>query len=107
MPLQDFETMARELVAGEAYGELCRHCLVHLEALCSKAFSTEDFEMKPFDWFPEPKLAAFGSYVQGTALRTSDLDVRLSIVQRPGHGRSSACCSLGSRCSGRRNSCAT
>ncbi|CAJ1462317.1 unnamed protein product [Effrenium voratum] len=37
--------------------------------------------MKPFDWSPEPTLVAFGSFAQGTALKTSDLDVHLSFQQ--------------------------
>eukprot|EP00913_Durusdinium_trenchii_P001880 g1740.t1 len=47
--------------------------------VCRDALSTPEFVMHPFDWYPQPKLTPFGSYVQGTALKTSDLDVRLSV----------------------------
>lgn len=32
--------------------------------VCEGALMQEEFQMKPFDWFPEPKLSAFGSYIQ-------------------------------------------
>ena len=32
--------------------------------VCQDALSKPEFVMKPFDWYPQPKLTPFGSYVQ-------------------------------------------
>ncbi|CAE7240830.1 unnamed protein product [Symbiodinium natans] len=62
-------------------GEKCSKCLGELQKACQEAFSGPEFQMKPFDWCPDPVLTTFGSTVQGTAIKTSDLDVRLSFEQ--------------------------
>lgn len=42
----------------------CCGWLVLAVEVCEGALMQEEFQMKPFDWFPEPKLSAFGSYIQ-------------------------------------------
>ncbi|CAJ1418846.1 unnamed protein product [Effrenium voratum] len=70
-----------QILADAAFSETCSECLAALRKECTAALSGPEFEMKPFDWSPEPTLVAFGSFAQGTALKTSDLDVHLSFQQ--------------------------
>ncbi|CAJ1335462.1 unnamed protein product [Effrenium voratum] len=72
---------AGQILADAAFSETCSECLAALRKECTAALSGPEFEMKPFDWSPEPTLVAFGSFAQGTALKTSDLDVHLSFQQ--------------------------
>lgn len=32
--------------------------------VCESALKRPEFQMKPFDWYPEPELSPFGSYMQ-------------------------------------------
>eukprot|EP00929_Paragymnodinium_shiwhaense_P094522 TRINITY_DN55136_c0_g1_i1.p1 TRINITY_DN55136_c0_g1~~TRINITY_DN55136_c0_g1_i1.p1 ORF type:complete len:383 (-),score=104.17 TRINITY_DN55136_c0_g1_i1:279-1427(-) len=75
------DTTSRDLAVGTDYEELCTACLEELKALCKEAFDVPEFHVAPFDWSPDARLEAFGSSVQGTALATSDLDVRMSFEQ--------------------------
>lgn len=70
-----------EVAPFEGYEELCSKCLKDLEQLCRDALSVPEFRVAPFDWTPEPRLEPFGSLLQGTAIHSSDLDVRMSFTQ--------------------------
>ncbi|CAE7760448.1 unnamed protein product, partial [Symbiodinium sp. CCMP2456] len=80
-PPLDLTSICACILADETFREKCTQCLAELKQACKEAFSGPEFQMKPFDWCPEPVLTAFGSTVQGTAIKTSDLDVRLSFEQ--------------------------
>ncbi|CAE7838065.1 unnamed protein product [Symbiodinium sp. CCMP2592] len=80
-PQLDLTSICACVLADETFREKCAQCLGELKQACKEAFSGPEFQMKPFDWCPEPVLTAFGSTVQGTAIKTSDLDVRLSFEQ--------------------------
>ncbi|CAE7574442.1 unnamed protein product [Symbiodinium sp. KB8] len=80
-PPLDLTSVCACILADETFREKCTQCLGELKQACKDAFSGPEFQMKPFDWCPEPVLTAFGSTVQGTAIKTSDLDVRLSFEQ--------------------------
>lgn len=80
-PPLDLTSICACVLADETFREKCAQCLGELKQACKEAFSGPEFQMKPFDWCPEPVLTTFGSTVQGTAIKTSDLDVRLSFEQ--------------------------
>mmetsp|Transcript_7567 Transcript_7567/g.16944 ORF Transcript_7567/g.16944 Transcript_7567/m.16944 type:complete len:507 (-) Transcript_7567:84-1604(-) len=69
------------LAAGDEFKTLCDECMEALQEACSSALSTEEFRVQPFDWTPDVRLEAFGSTKQGTALTTSDIDVRMTFQQ--------------------------
>lgn len=58
-----------------------------LQSTCSQALSGPEFRVEPFDWTPDVRLEAFGSTRQGTALQSSDLDVRMTFEQFEVHGQ--------------------
>lgn len=80
------EEIHSKLVAGKEFEQLCEECMQALRETCSKALSTAEFRVEPFDWTPDVQLEAFGSTRQGTALLSSDLDVRMTFEQFDVHG---------------------
>lgn len=65
----------------------CDRCMVALQEVCSAALGVEEFKVAPFDWTPDVRLERFGSTLQGVALKTSDLDVRMTFEQFCVHGQ--------------------
>jgi len=74
------ETHGR-VAADKDFVQTCEECLKVLKEACSAALSKDEFRVQPFDWTPDVQLEAFGSTRQGTALLSSDLDVRMSFQQ--------------------------
>lgn len=70
-----------KVAADPGFNAVCAKCMEALDASCSEALAAPEFRVAPFDWTPDVKLNRFGSTVQGTAIRSSDLDVRLSFAQ--------------------------
>ncbi|CAK0816951.1 unnamed protein product, partial [Prorocentrum cordatum] len=75
------EAVHDRCAAGAELAATAHRCLEALGAACSGALSGPEFRMAPFDWSPEVVLELFGSCEQGTALRSSDVDVRMSFTQ--------------------------
>lgn len=70
-----------EQAAGADFEKLCKDALEALKVMTSKAIAVPKFRVEPFDWTPDVKLETFGSTRQGTALKSSDLDVRMTFEQ--------------------------
>lgn len=70
-----------EQVGNDEFKKLCEEGFEALREACTKAISKPEFRVEPFDWTPDVVLEAFGSTRQGTALKTSDLDVRMTFEQ--------------------------
>lgn len=81
------EKLHDERAADDAYRETCAACLAALRDTCKVAFSGPEYRVQPFDWTPDVRLEPFGSTMQGTALRSSDLDVRMWFEQYEVHGQ--------------------
>eukprot|EP00933_Yihiella_yeosuensis_P008406 TRINITY_DN11382_c2_g1_i1.p1 TRINITY_DN11382_c2_g1~~TRINITY_DN11382_c2_g1_i1.p1 ORF type:complete len:343 (-),score=43.99 TRINITY_DN11382_c2_g1_i1:102-1130(-) len=73
--------------AIERFDKTCAECLKALKKMCSDVFSAPEFRVAPFDWTPDVCLEPFGSTRQGTALASSDLDVRMTFEQFAVHGQ--------------------
>lgn len=70
-----------EQKADAEFEKLCAEGFEALKEACAKAIDKPEFRVAPFDWTPDPVLEAFGSTRQGTALKSSDLDVRMTFEQ--------------------------
>lgn len=75
------EKIHDDRAADKRFDDVCARALEALRVACSAALSGPEHRVAPFDWTPDVKLEPFGSTQQGTALRTSDLDLRLSFEQ--------------------------
>lgn len=75
------EGVHNEQVADADFEKLCKDCFEALQEMCSQALSKPEFKVEPFDWTPDVQLEVFGSTRQGTALKSSDLDVRMTFEQ--------------------------
>jgi len=75
------EKVHDDRAADSNFDDVSARCLEALLKACSEALSGPEHRVAPFDWTPDVKLEPFGSTQQGTALRISDLDVRLSFEQ--------------------------
>lgn len=81
------EDIHDEQVEDAEFRELCKEGMEALQATCSEVLAAPEFCVAPFDWTPDVRLEAFGSTQQGTALKTSDLDVRMSFEQFEVYGQ--------------------
>lgn len=70
-----------EQAADAEFEKLCQEGFDALKEACSKALSKPAFVVAPFDWTPDVVLEPFGSTRQGTALKNSDLDLRMTFEQ--------------------------
>lgn len=70
-----------EQIADAAFEQLVKDGFQALREACSAALSQPEFKVAPFDWTPDVVLEAFGSTRQGTAVKSSDLDVRMTFEQ--------------------------
>jgi len=73
--------------APNGFALRCQACLAALQDACVAVFSKPEFKVAPFDWTPEVHLEQFGSTVQGTEVKDSDLDVRITFAQFAVHGK--------------------
>lgn len=78
---QELEKIHDLRAADNSFNDSCARGLAALLVACRQALSGPEHRVAPFDWTPDVKLEPFGSTEQGTALRSSDLDVRLSFEQ--------------------------
>eukprot|EP00927_Polykrikos_kofoidii_P029399 TRINITY_DN25422_c0_g1_i3.p1 TRINITY_DN25422_c0_g1~~TRINITY_DN25422_c0_g1_i3.p1 ORF type:complete len:437 (+),score=83.65 TRINITY_DN25422_c0_g1_i3:69-1313(+) len=67
--------------ATTEFDALCDQAMEALQKICTTALDVKEFHIAPFDWSPDVHLERFGSTVQGTALQSSDLDIRMSFEQ--------------------------
>mmetsp|Transcript_19568 Transcript_19568/g.51879 ORF Transcript_19568/g.51879 Transcript_19568/m.51879 type:complete len:411 (-) Transcript_19568:88-1320(-) len=83
----ELRTVHDEQAADADFFATCDECMVALKEVCSAALGVQEFKVAPFDWTPDVRLERFGSTLQGVALNSSDLDVRMTFEQFCVHGQ--------------------